>query len=51
MRGLGSEMINDVAGTDLDCGGEESFEEEVDEMVFEGCGGIGVMRLMVSERA
>ena len=43
MGGLGSEMIDDDAGTDLDCGGEESFEEEVDEMISKGCGGIGVV--------
>jgi len=48
---MGSEVIDDDAGADLDCGGKESFEEEVDEMILEGLGGMGVVGLLVTERA
>ena len=43
VSGLGPGMIDDDAGSDLNCGREESFEEEVDEMILKGLGGIGRM--------
>lgn len=49
--GLGSEMIDDDSGADLDCRGGESFQEEIDEMISEGLDGIWVVGLLVDERA